>query len=293
MKQKLFRPAGILLALVVAGVCCLARPGLAAGENLPGYLSDRGTGVPTSMFGTYIRGGELLFYPFVEYYLDDDMEYKPAEMGHDLDRDFRGKYRAVEGLIFIGYGLTDWLAVELEAAVIDASLEKSPDDSSTLPDKVEESGLGDVEGQIRARILEENERRPEVFGFFEAVVPTQSGSDVLIGTPDWEFKAGLGLIKGFSWGTMTVRAAAEYSREESELKFGEYAVEYLKRLSPAWRVYLGVEGSEDEIEVIPEVQWHFSDSIFLKVNSAFALTSKATDWAPEIGVMFSFPSGGR
>jgi hypothetical protein len=50
----------------------------------------RGSGQPTSMFGTYIRKGELLIYPFFEYYRDHNFEYKPAELGYGLDRDFRG-----------------------------------------------------------------------------------------------------------------------------------------------------------------------------------------------------------
>jgi hypothetical protein len=89
-----------------------------------------------------------------------------------------------------------------------------------------------------------------------------------------------------------VRAALEYSLEESKGELGEYAVEYLKRLSPAWRIYLGVEGSQDEVEMIPEAQWHVSDTLFIKFNSAFGLTSKATDWAPELGLMFHFPLAG-
>lgn len=293
MKRDLFGTAGTLLALVVAGILCPAGICEAQGEALPGYLNDRGRGVPTSMFGTYVRAGELLFYPFFEYYRDNDLEYSPAELGHGLDEDHRGRYRAAEGLVFVGYGLTDWLAVEFEAAVIDASLEKASDDPSTMPERIEESGLGDVEGQVRARFLEETGRRPELFGYFEAVAPTQRGGDVLIGTPDWEFKAGLGVIKGFSWGTMTVRTAVDYAREEGKAELGEFALEYLKRLSPAWRVYLGVEGTQDEVELIPEVQWHFSDAVFLKVNSAVGLTSKAVDWAPEIGVVFAFAAGER
>ena len=43
------------------------------------------------------------------------------------------------------------------------------------------------------------------------------------------------------------------------------------------------------MSLIPEAQWHLTDSIFIRFNSAFALTSKATDWAPEIGIVFSFP----
>ena len=267
--------------------------GAAAQESdLPSYLRDRGSGMSTSQFGTYVRKGELIVYPFFEYYRDANAEYKPSEFGFGLDQDFRGEYRASEGLLFLGYGLTDWLAIELEAAVIDATLETSPDDPTGIPARIHESGLGDVEGQVRARWARETERRPEVFSYFEAVAPFQKDK-LLIGTPEWEMKLGAGLVKGFSWGTVTVRAAAEYARDEGErkLEFGEYAVEYLKRLSPRWRVYLGVEGEQDEVSLIPEAQWHVTDSIFIRFNSAFGVSSKATDWAPEIGVVFAFGSG--
>lgn len=73
------------------------------------------------------------------------------------------------------------------------------------------------------------------------------------------------------------------------MELGEYALEYLRRFSPSWRIYLGVEGTGDEVELITEAQWHMSDSIFVKLNNAFGITSKATDWAPEIGIVFSFP----
>lgn len=257
-------------------------------QELPEYLKDRGPGIPTSMFGTYIKKGELLLYPFFEYYYDNDIEYKPEELGYGLDQDFRGKYRAYEGLIFLSYGFTDWLALEFEAAVISAMLEKAADDPSALPAKIEESGLGDIEGQLRVRWARENEDFPEIFSYFEAVVPNQTDK-LLIGTPDWEMKLGSGVIKGFHWGTITLRGALEYSFEESKFDAGEYAVEYLKRLSQTWRIYLGVEGTQDEIELITEVQLFFTDNIFLKLNNGIGITSKATDWAPEIGVMFSFP----
>lgn len=287
MKRAVSRFALILALGLPVGIASFPRVAHAQESDLPPYLRDRGTGLPTSQFGTYIRKGELLVYPFFEYYHDNNAEYKPSDLGYLLDRDFRGKYRAYEGLLFLGYGLTDWLAVELEAAVIDATQETSPDDFSRTPVKIHESGLGDVEGQLRARWARESERRPEVFSYFEAVAPLQKDK-VLIGTADWELKLGAGLIKGFSWGTLTLRAAAEYSKEESKLDLGEYAVEYLKRLSSTWRVYLGVEGSQDELSLITEAQWHLTDSIFVKVNNGFGISSKATDWAPEIGIVFSF-----
>jgi hypothetical protein len=33
---------------------------------------------------------------------------------------------------------------------------------------------------------------------------------------------------------------------------------------------------------------HVTDSMMIKLNSALGVTSKATDWAPEVGVMFSW-----
>ncbi|MFC1693120.1 hypothetical protein ACFL1R_06415 [Candidatus Latescibacterota bacterium] len=256
-------------------------------ESLPYYLKDRGTGIPTSMFGTYITKGQIFVYPFFELYNDSDMEYSPDELGYNLVHDYKGKYRASEGLIFFGYGITDWLAIEFETAVISAELEKSDDDTSGMPNKLKESGLGDVEGQIRWRWAEENERWPELFSYFETVFPLQKDK-VLIGTQDWEYKLGIGAVKGFTFGTLTVRLATEYDRSENKTELGEYAVEYLKKLSSRWRIYGGIEGSQDEVEVITEAQLHLNRNMFFKFNNAFGATAKATDWAPEIGIVFSF-----
>lgn len=66
------------------------------------------------------------------------------------------------------------------------------------------------------------------------------------------------------------------------------AVEYLKRVSPALRLYSGVEGVEDEIEWISEAQLFLRRNVILKLNNAIGLTSKSTDWTPEIGLTWSF-----
>jgi hypothetical protein len=251
-------------------------------------LRDRGPGISTSMFGIYVRPGELLIYPYYEHYRDQNYEYKPAELGYGLDQDFRGRYRASEGLVFVGYGVSDRLALELEAAVISARLERAAGDASGVPRVIEESGIGDIESQLRWRWAHESGRRPEIFSYFETVLPTQeSGS--LIGTTDWEFVFGTGFIRGLPSGTMTARAAAEYARAEGALELGEVSIEYLRRLSPAWRVFSALEGTQDEWELIAEAQWHVSDRVIIKLNNAFGVTSKAPDWAPEVGVMFSFP----
>lgn len=256
-----------------------------AGGDLPHFLRDRGEGVPLSMFGTYIEQGDVIFYPFYEYYYDQDAEYKPDELGYEGMEDFEGKYRAHEGLLFLGYGITDDLALELEAAVISAKQYKAEDDTSDMPDVVEESGVGDVEGQLRWRWSRETAGSPELFSYFETVLPLQKHKK-LIGTQDWEFKLGTGLSKGFNWGTMTFRLAGEYSAEESKLELGEYAVEYLRRVSRLFRFYVGVEGSQDEVEFITDLQFHVFRSGFIRVNNAFGVTPKATDYAPEVGILF-------
>jgi hypothetical protein len=273
--------------LIPAWSLCGTHGSLSSDDELPPYLRDRGPGISTSMFGTYVLPGELLVYPFFEYYLDHDAEYSPQELGFGLDRDFRGEYEAFEGLIFLGYGLTSDISVEMEAAVISADLDKSPEDPTDVPDEINESGLGDVQTQINWRWLRETGRRPALFSYFEVVYPLQKDK-VLIGTSDWEFKLGTGVIRGFGWGTMTLRAAVEYDRSEDKFEIGEVAVEYLRRFSPLMRLYVGVEGTQDEVELIPELQLHVTNRMFIKLNSAVGLTSKATDWAPETGVVFRF-----
>jgi hypothetical protein len=265
-----------------------APPAAAATQATPvDRLRDRGEGLATSQFGTYVRRGEWLVYPFYEYYRDEDFEYAPSELGAVGDEDYRGRYRAHEGLIFVAYGLTDDFAFEIEVAVIDATLEKAANDPSGLPASVQESGLGDIEGQLRWRWRRETDRRPEVFSYAEVVLP-HADDKPLTGTPGWELKFGAGVVRGFGWGTLSARAAIDYEEAStSHFDLGEYAVEYLRRLSPAWRVYAGVEGSSDEVSFIGELQWHVNPHVYVKINNGIGLTSKATDWAPEIGVVFS------
>lgn len=178
--------------------------------------------------------------------------------------------------------------MEFEAAVIRATLTKASDDPSAMPARLREAGLGDVEGQLRIRWANETQRRPELFSYLETVAPV-ARSRRLIGTQEWEYKLGLGLIKGTRLGTFTLRSAAEYSRSAATVELGEFALEYLRRLSPRLLVYTGVEGTQDEVEWISELQVSFSRHATLKLNNALGLTSKATDWAPEIGLMLSFP----
>lgn len=283
MASRSRRVAGlVVVALLFSGI-----PGVHAQDTQKPVdrSRDRGEGVPLSMFGTYLKGGQWLVYPFFEYYRDNDYEYEAGELGFTGDTEHRGRFRAREGLILVAYGITENLVAEFEAAGISARLDKSPLDDSALPARLEQSGLGDVEAQLRWRWKRETDTRPEFFSYVETVFPLQK-SKLLIGTPGWEYKFGTGVTRGLRWGTITARAAVGYA--EGALEPGEYALEYLRRVSRRLRVFAGVEGNQDEVELITEAQVFLTPKIVLKLNNAFGLTPKATDWAPEIGIAFTF-----
>ena len=281
------------IVMTAAMSIALHATAVVAAAQTPAYLRDRGTGVGTSQFGTYIRRGEIVVYPFVEYDRHNRFEYKPEDFGFAGSQDFSGRYRATEELLFLGYGLTENLAVELEAAAIHATFDKSPQDLSAMPGRISEAGLGDVEAHLRWRVRKEDARHPELFSFAELVFPHHK-QKTLIGTPGWEMVAGGGLTRGFAWGTLTFRGAAEYSgASSSKFDAGEFAFEYLKRVSPAWRLYVGVEARQDEISLITEAQWHVRRNVFLKINNGVGLTQKAIGWAPEAGIVFTLPTSGR
>jgi hypothetical protein len=213
----------------------------------------------------------------------------PRSLAWRGDQDYRGRYHAQEALFFVSYGLTDDLAFEFEVAAIHASFEKSLADPSVIPQRIVESGLGDVEGQLRWRWRRETAQRPELFSYAEFVIP-HHGDSPLTGTPGWGIKVGSGVTRGLSWGTLIGRAAIEFDTSStSPVDLGEYALEYLKRLSPRWRVLVGIEGNADEVALITDAQWHVTPDVFVRLNSGFGLTSKATDWAPEIGIVFAVP----
>ncbi len=288
--------AAMLLAGTLSAQASLAREDDDADEdereteNISWRQQDRGPGVATSMFGTYVREGEWLLYTNAKYGRDDDFEYDPAEFGFaNAAGEFFGQLRSREAAVVVAYGLDDDMVLELEAAAQRATLQKGPGDPSTMPAEIRESGLGDVHARLNWRVLDEGDRRPEVFTYVDLTIPHDS-SKVLIGTADWVANIGAGAIRGFSWGTMAVRAGALFELSSASVgDWGEVAVEYYKRLSPQFALYTGLIMAEgDEGSAIAELQWHVTPHMALKINSGFALTSHAVDWAPQIGVQYSF-----
>jgi hypothetical protein len=254
------------------------------------YVNNQDDGISTSLFGTNIQKGEMLLYPYFEYTMDHNREYQPSQYGFGPQQDFIAKYNSREAGLFIGYGITDRLAIEFEASYIKATFQKDPSDSFATPNRIIEKGLGDIESQLRWRWKQQKGRWPEMQSFLEITIPSQKHK-LFIGDKDWDFRPGLILSKNYSWGKMSFRTDLEYNRESSGIDIGETAIEYLKRLSSPLRLVLAIEGGEggapDEWSFISGMRWQISNSVSLKLDNSLGITSKATDWAPQVGLVFS------
>ena len=281
-----------LYYVVPLGVLLQPSPS-SAQEPLPDYLKDRGPGIPTSLFGTYIESGQWMLYPFLEYEKNDEEEYSPAELGYPRpgfvgEEEFFGRSTQREAVLFLGYGLSDALAVEFEAELYaSATLDKSPLDTSPVPARLEESGFAGAEAQLRWMWRQETPERRAMYSFFEVEFPFQD-TKVLIGAQDLEFAVGTGFIRGYRWGTLNGRISLAYDGEENKVEFGEYALEYLKRLNDKWRLVATLEGEDDEVSAIGEAQLTLRPGAILKLNSGFGVTERAADFTPEVGVLFTF-----
>ena len=111
---------------------------------------------------------------------------------------------------------------------------------------------------------------------------------VLIGAQDFEAAVGIGFIRAYDWGTLNYRVSLGFDGAERKFELGEYAIEYLKRVNDRWRFVATLEGEDDEVSLIGEAQITLRPGAILKLNSGFGLTEKASDIAPEIGVLFTF-----
>ena len=86
---------------------------------------------------------------------------------------------------------------------------------------------------------------------------------------------------------MTSRRSSRVRRTANERSPGP-AIGSAK--SPSWRVYAGGEGTQDEVSLITEAQWHLRPNMFVRFNTGVGLTSKATDWTPELGILLTLPT---
>ncbi len=275
------------VARATVAVSLLLLPGATLGAQV-----ERSSGIPTSQFGIFVSRGELLVFPFAAITRDHNREYQPAQLGYGLSEDFRGHFRSTQAQLFVAYGVTDWLAIELEGARLSARLDKSPSDPSAVPARIEESGIGDIEGNVRIRFMMEGARRPQLYGFVELTPRTLAGKR-LIGEQYWDAKPGVGLVRSFRWGTINARIAAEWNREAKSPDLGEVELEYLKRLTPRFGINLALAGGEsgtnDEWTVVGGLRWKLTRWVALKLDGTFGIMSKATDLETQAGVLLILP----
>lgn len=249
-------------------------------------------GMATSENGVTVGPGELLVLATFEAVFDHNHEYQPAEFGYGSPEDFEGRQRELTGLLFFALGVTPWLELELQGAYTDATLEKGPEDPTGMPARLAESGLADLEGELRLRALEEGPTWPEIFVFFNVIAPSQ-GDTSLIGDSEWDLKVGLGFVKAYVFGTFTFRTVFEWNREDLIIDLGESAIEYFRDVNPAWRLYAGIEGGEggapDEWSLNLFAQWALSNAFSLRFGTAVGITPKAADIEPNVGLLFTLP----
>ena len=60
------------------------------------------------------------------------------------------------------------------------------------------------------------------------------------------------------------------------------------RAQPLHLRFVGNGYENEEVALVPEIQWHFNSCVFPKAGTGVRVTSKATDLAPEVGVVFAF-----
>jgi hypothetical protein len=248
--------------------------------------------VRTSEFQTYVARHQLLLLTSVAHTRDHNLEYNPLDWGYGMQVDLRGTFSGSSAQLFVAYGVTDWLALEAEGSYLSARFGRSPSDTSATPARIRESGVGDFAAQARVRLARERGRRPEIWGSLE-YIPAAHRRKVLIGDKRWDLKGEVGLTRGFHFATMTLRTSVEYNHVDHHWDLGETSLEYLRRLSPAWRIMLAIEGGEggamDEWTFVTAGQWRIASRCYLKFANGFGLASKSTDWEPQLGILFEIP----
>jgi hypothetical protein len=89
------------------------------------------------------------------------------------------------------------------------------------------------------------------------------------------------------------RTTIEYNRGDTHWDLGETSLEYLRQVSPAWRLFFAVEGGEggapDDWVLVSAAGWRIGDGVYLKFANAIGLFSKSTDWEPQVGVLVALP----
>ncbi len=277
---------------VLCGICLCHNP--ARAEDVPqsaGYLRDRGPGVPTSLSGIYLNRDEWLGAASYQHLENRGFQYSPEEFGFVDDNDYLGKYESSGGILFVGYGVSESIALGLKVTGGSIKLTKASDDLTSMPVEMKESGIGEIAPELTWRFMTETAHRPELYTIVSVLIP-QNRDKNLIGTQDWVVLPGVGLNRGFSWATLSARMNFEYdSASESAIDFGKWSIEGQRKFSDVWWVSAGLEGQVgggsnfDEAWQIAFVQWSPTPHVTVRFGSRIGLTQQTEGWTGEIGIV--------
>ncbi len=281
-------------AAVLAVLCGISLgPHSAGAEDAPTTygLRDRGPGVPTSLTGIYLERGEWLGAASYQDLENRGFQYSPDEFGIADENDYLGKYTSSGGIFFLGYGISESLAVGLRVTGGSTKLAKASDDPSAMPSEIKESGIGEVAPELTWRFMTETASRPELYTYVSVLIPHDSDKN-LIGTEDWVILPGIGLNRGFSWATLSARMDFEYdTASTSALDFGKWTIEGQRRFSDAWWLSAGLQGQVgggnnfDEVWQTTYLQWSASPHVTVRFGSRIGLTTMTEGWTGELGIV--------
>ncbi len=282
--------AAALGVLCGIGLCHHVARAEDAPESAP-YLRDRGPGVATSLSGIYLGAGEWLGAASYQHLENRGFQYSPEEFGFADANDYLGKYESSGGIFFLGYGVSDSIALGLKLTGGSIKLTKASDDLSAMPLEMKESGISAIAPELTWRFMTETAHRPELYTFVSVEIP-QNRDTNLIGTPDWVVLPGLGINRGFSWATLSARMNYEYdAASASTIDFGKWSIEGQRRFSDVWWVSAGLEGQVggannfDEAWQITFVQWSPTPHVAVRLGSRIGLTQQTEGWTGELGIV--------
>ena len=286
------RPAPLLLMALLAwspGPALAGAADPAPAQELPAYLADRGPGISTSQFATYVASrASSSSTPSTSTRGPPPSSTTRASSARSAARTSSASSSSTRPCsLSPTASRTASPSSSKGRSTPRPPSRRRPATRATSPPASRNRGWA----TSRARSAGAGERRrlpgPSFYSFLEIVFPLQENK-LLIGTQDWEGALGLGFLRGYCWGTIGGRLAVAWDGEDSRLQLGEYAVEYIKRTSPRWRFLASLEGESEEVSLIGEAQWSFSLRAFLKLNCGFGLTELSPDVAPEVGILFRF-----
>jgi len=172
---------------------------------------------------------------------------------------------------------------------VSARFERSSLDTSGTPATIKESGFTDLAAQARLRLASEQGKATEIFASLEFIPATHRGKKLI--SDRWtDLKGEIGLVRGFQFGTMTLKTTVEWNHGTT-LGPRQHRWSTCDRCRPSggcsWRSRAARAGAMDEWVFVTAAQWRISIAPFSSFPTASAWR-RIHDWEPQVGIMLAF-----